>query len=159
MTRWMTTLCLFVFVCGIGAHGSPPKVQTSAHGDYLVPAYGGTYSQTDDLLLQIRDELRGLRKDVQTLKLGQAQGGELTLASLTVKHCAACHKVDVATDKGGDFVMVEKDNAVTVFSVPEVRRIVKKVKSGTMPPDHKLSEEEKKPFLALDPKEQEQQRK
>lgn len=158
MTRWMTTLCLFVLLTAIGAHGSPPKVQTSAHGDYLVPVAGPQFSPSDDLLKQILEELRGLRKDVQTLRLNQSPG-ELTVAALAPKYCMKCHKIDVAETDGGNFVMFDEKGELVPFSVNESRKISKKVETNAMPPGKKLAEEEKRPFILLDPKKQEQQRK
>jgi hypothetical protein len=98
--------------------------------------------------------VRGLRKDVQSLRQGQQAGGELTFPVLAKKHCIKCHALDVAEEKGGDFVMFEKDGELAVFSAAQNRQISKKVESGAMPVNGKLSEDEKKPFVHLDPRKQ-----
>lgn len=138
--RNWTVLLLFILLLGIGASATPPKVQYQAD---LVPAYGGSYSQTDDLLLQIRDELKGLRKDVQSLKPGAGSQQDAAVGILAAK-CLSCHQDGKAEDKGGGFVLVEKDGALTELSVPQKRTIRRLVQQGKMPPSGKLPESEVK---------------
>jgi cytochrome c553 len=125
----------------------PTKQQSYvAPSTALVPAYGGAYSSTDDVLLQILAEVKGLRTDVQALKSaqtgqGQAQQGAL---GIVATRCMSCHQDGVAKDKGGEFVMVEKDSTLAELSLGEKRRIIKMVTGGKMPPSGKLSEAEVK---------------
>jgi len=133
--RWLTTLCLCVALAVTGSHASPPVA--------TVTAYGPQYSQSDDLLKQILDELKGLRQDVKALKAapGAQQDGAL---GVIATRCLACHQDGTAEDKGGGFVMVEKDAKLAELSLAEKRRITRLVSQGKMPPSGKLPDGELK---------------
>ena len=134
--RWWTVLLLFVLLAGIGLHASPPVKH-----DAYVPAYGPQYSQNDDYLKQILEELKGLRKDVQGLKQQQANPQEGATGVIAAR-CLGCHQDGKAQDKGGAFVLVEKDGTMSELSLAEKRRIVRMVGKGEMPPGGKLADTE-----------------
>jgi len=155
--RHLTLFALFALLaCGVGTATPPgyPYRQQEA----LVPAYGPTYSASDDLLKQILDEVKGLRKDVQGLKAGQqpTQDGAL---GVVATRCLSCHQDGKAQDKGGGFVMVEKDGSLAEMSLAEKRRVVRLVGKGDMPPGGKLPEAEVKALTDyFTPKTEEQKR-
>lgn len=148
------TLILLLLICaGIGGAQqrcvtvAPAKQQTYvAPSTALIPAQGGAYSSTDDILLQMLAEIKGLRQDVQALKSAQAGQGQPQQGALGViaTRCMSCHQDGPAKDKGGDFVMVEKDGTLSELSLGEKRRIIKMTSTGKMPPSGKLSEAEVK---------------
>jgi mono/diheme cytochrome c family protein len=106
----------------------------------LVPAYQAAYSPSDDLLRQILEEVRGIRAELRMGPLGLKQDG----AGLLQGRCSACHQDGVADDKGGGFVLVEKDGALAELSLAEKRRVKRLVEQGKMPPGGGLPEAERK---------------
>lgn len=156
--RAHVVLLMFALSVGIHAHGQhcPAPIQVApaveGHGvaKALVPAYGAAYSASDDLLKQILEEIKGLRKDVQGLRLGAAGSGN-TLADAVGRHCVQCHAAQVADDKGGGFVLVEKSSTLADLSLAEKRRVARLVEQGKMPPAGQpvLTDDEKKVFQAL----------
>lgn len=149
--HWTLLLLLLLCAVPIGAQQRcvtvTPAKQTQQVGyvapTTLIPAQGPTYSTTDDLLLQILTELKGLRQDVQGLKNGQQPAQDGALGIIAAK-CLGCHQDGKAKDKGGDFVLVEKDNSLAELSLAEKRRIIKMVETGKMPPSGKLPDNEVK---------------
>lgn len=141
MTRWATLLLLLAGTLAV--YATPPAKVVYSPSNDVVPAYGPTYSSSDDLLKQILEEVKGLRKDVQSLKQGAGQQQDGALAVIATR-CLACHQDGKAQDKGGDFVLVEKDGALAELSVAEKRRIVRLTQQGKMPPTGKIADAEVK---------------
>ena len=136
--RMVMLLGVFLFCVGVQVHGTPPVYKAPV----LVPAYGPSYSPSEDFLKQILEELRGVRQELREIKGvmgGAPQGQEGALAVLS-KRCASCH-TDPA-QKGDGFVLVEKDGVLAEFSLAEKRRIIRLVQKGDMPPSGKLPAEE-----------------
>lgn len=147
--RNWTVIALFVLLAtGLGTATPPRQVyvqpQQYQNSAALLPAYGPSFSSSDDLLKQILEEVRGLRKDVQGLKggtPGQQQDGALGVVGT---RCLSCHQDGKAQDKGGGFVLVEKDSSLAELSLAEKRRVVRLVQKGDMPPSGKLPDAEVK---------------
>jgi mono/diheme cytochrome c family protein len=115
-------------------------VPIQANPQVLVPAYQASYSSSEDLLKQILAEVRGLRAD---LRAGGG-GGAATLAGVVQQRCAQCH-TSGKEDRGGDFVLLEKDGKLAELSLNERRRLLRLVQKGEMPPPPiVLSDGEKK---------------
>ncbi|WP_149113028.1 cytochrome c [Limnoglobus roseus] len=129
------------------ATSSPPAGGTYATADHaptvLVPAYGPAFSGSDDLLKQILGELKGLRGDVQAMRGGAVAPAGNAVGVIGAR-CASCHKAETAEDRGGGFVLVEKDGTPAELSLSEKRRLVRLVGKGEMPPSGKLAEAEVK---------------
>lgn len=149
--RWWTLLLLFVLLCGIGLHATPPR-----QVEY-VPAYGPSYDAGLDYQKQTVEILTRMDKRLERIeaKIGGAANQEGDLASVLSRRCLSCHQDGAAESKGGDFVLIEKDGKLAELSVAEKRRIVREVKSGKMPKDATLPEAEKKLLIEFfSPKEE-----
>lgn len=107
----------------------------------LVPAHGPAYDPSQALLVEIRDEIRGLRQDVRGLQAGQQPQQDGALGVLA-KRCLPCHQSPA--DKGDQFVIVEKDGSLADLTPGARRSIVRAVSKGTMPPTGPLPDGEKK---------------
>lgn len=137
--RPLTMIALFILLCG-GLAIANPSVKTVAY----TPAYGPTYNSNDDYLKQILEELKGLRRDVQSLKAGQQPSTQDGATSILATRCLSCHQDGKAQEKGGNFVLVEKDGTLAELSLAEKRRIIRMVQKGEMPPTGKLPDSEVK---------------
>jgi hypothetical protein len=142
MIRRLAMLFLFVALPALVLFGAPAATRRAeANPPYVGPAVGPGYDQQVDLLKQIRDEIRALRGDVQLIR-GEGHlptSGE----ALAVRHCAACHGVDVAEAKGDGLVLVE-DGKVSVLSTKQKRDAIRAVEKGRMPVGAALNPTDKK---------------
>ncbi len=122
----------------------------------LVPAYYASYtptleadppmkqSTTDELLRQLIEEIRGLRKDiagpgpaapaVAPPPVPKVDPVAASVSRVIGTSCIKCHAAAVAEQKGGGFVMVGPDNKTPQFTPAELRRIVNRVQKKEMPP-------------------------
>jgi mono/diheme cytochrome c family protein len=114
-------------------YAPPPKA--------FVPAQGPSYDPSQALLVEIRDELRGLRQDVRGLQAVHQPQQDGALA-VVAKRCVSCHQSPA--DKGDGFVIVEADGKLAELSPGYQRSIVRAVSKGTMPPSGKLPDAEVK---------------
>lgn len=111
------------------------------HHDYY-PTYFIAYDAKADALLR---ELRGIRKDLQSLRqAGVARTGLEVLQ----QRCAACHGADVAAKAGDDFVLLDKNGKLAPLSYNEKKKAAKKMSDAgptrmPPPPHPALTPEEK----------------
>ncbi len=109
---------------------------------YQTPVYKqqATYSTTDDLLNKILDKVTSIDG---TLKNGKV-GSKLELANVMTNKCFSCHSAQTKIP------LFDSNNKLLAFSVIEQRSIVEAVKSGRMPKNSTLTQEEKNVFSSLE---------
>ncbi len=109
---------------------------------YQVPVYKqqATYSTTDDLLNKILDKVTSIDN---SLKNGRV-GSKLDLANVMTNKCFSCHSAQTKIP------LFDANKKLLTFSVIEQKAILEAVKSGRMPKDSTLTQEEKNVFSSLE---------
>lgn len=130
MTRLLAGSLVGVILAGAGLLTGTDQQPYSAPV-VLVPTYSATYSEQQDTLRAILEELRGLRAD---LAAGGKAQAPVSLASVIGSKCVGCHGEKVADTKGNGFILALADGKIPPFSLNEKRRITKKIEAGKMPP-------------------------
>lgn len=160
--RVLTAIVMFAagvaLVLGTSArsHSTPPGAgyspQTYA-APVVVPYYGATYGgEQGATKAQASEMLDLLRKIEQNTRAGvgpQAapkRGPELL--AVAKQRCAACHTESKSEAKGGGFILFADETAKTLkpLSAREKSRVKEAVQGGTMPPNAKLTADEKSAF-------------
>lgn len=111
----------------------------------LLPAYGGSYSASEDYLKQILEKLTSIDQRLERIEKGgggSQQGTQEAALDVVARKCVSCHQ-DPA-DKGDGFVMVEKNGELSVLSLGQKRSIIRMTGQGKMPPAKPLTDGEKK---------------
>lgn len=107
-----------------------------------VPLYGAVYTgenyvQQSDILLQLLEEIRGLRADVADLRSGgtvTAQDKKQDVFALFKDSCVSCHS---GAKPKGEFALVGSDGKYLKLSPADRRSVVERVErvgAGQMPP-------------------------
>lgn len=126
---------LFLLAAVLGT--APPQ------GKILEPDHVAAYNQTEQILIEIRDDLRGLRQDLR----GALAKGEIRSdgAAVLRNRCATCHQDGAASKGAKTIVLVDREDGVPGFSALEKKHILEQIRANKMPPNGPpLSEGEKK---------------
>ena len=108
-----------------------------------VPAYSVSYQPLQDKD-PILEELRMIRA-----LLAGRNGAALQGPALLRQSCIGCHGAVGAPNKGGGFVIVDAQDKLMPFSLPERRRMMDLIQQDVMPKNRKLTENEKKTLIAF----------
>lgn len=133
-----TTLILILLAAGwMSAQQGQPT---------LTPAYGAGFDAHADLMKQMLAELRGIRAD---LRLASGVRQDLSAATVITSRCASCHAAAIADEKGGSFVLVERDGKPADLTPGFRRSVIRQVEKNLMPPGAPLPEAEKQAIRNL----------
>lgn len=148
MKRFLGLTGLLFFLSAVTASATCPPVRRVVVAPVIatpvavvVPTYAASFgyaSNSDVLLQQILDELKGLKGELQ----GQ-RSEPVSFASIVSNRCAACHS-EGKEAAGGGYVLLGKDGQVVPLSIPEKKLIALRVSTSDekmrMPPNSTLSE-------------------
>lgn len=117
----------------------------------VVPYYGAAYGPpgawTVADVKRHLDLMEQIAANTAPRAAVKAPGPDLALAVRT--HCAACHRPGSADAKGGGFVLLATDAAdspLRPLGTREKQRVKESVVSGDMPPNRKLTPEQRSAF-------------
>ena len=152
MIRTTFALVLLAGLAGLlgSARADPPVTAGAAVVPYYGAAYGGAGLSAGDgkriveLLESIDRRLEALEQRGGPPVAQKAKG--LDQLAVAKARCASCHSPANAEAKGGDFVLLTADGALKPLSGRERARIKEAVEGGAMPPNRKLTADEKAAF-------------
>ncbi len=107
-----------------------------------VPVYKqqATFSTTDDLLNKILEKVTSIDETLKNNKVAT----KLELVNVMTNKCLSCHSAQ------SKIPLFDNDKKLLAYSVIEQRAIVEAVKSGRMPKNDSLTQEEKNVFKSLE---------